>query len=280
MNIDWLTFLLKLLLVPTFIGLVSLAGRRWGTTVSGWLIGLPLSSGPVAFILALEQGMEFASKASQGIMLGIVSVYAFCVAYSWVAIRRGWLESTLTGAVAFFVATFTLNMISLSFWVETTIAVLALVASLYLLPRVGSDRMGPELTRWELPLRMASATVLVFLITGLATLLGPQLTGLLTPFPIYVTTMGVFTHRSQGGEETVKLIRGVIIGTFTFIIFFLILSSSLVSLGLGFSFLAAIAASLLIHLSSLQLLKPNKRFFRLLRVAHSPDRQAFYDKGV
>ena len=264
MNIDWLTFLLKLLLVPTFIGLVSLAGRRWGATVSGWLIGLPLSSGPVAFILALEQGMGFASKASQAIMLGIVSVFAFCVAYSWVAIRRGWVESTLVGATAFFAATFILNMLSLSLWVETAFAILALLASLYLLPRVGSDRSAPELTRWELPLRMAAATALVFLITGLASLLGPQLTGLLTPFPIYVTTMGVFTHRSQGGEETVKLIRGVTIGTFTFIIFFLILSSTLVALGLGFSFLAAIAASLLIHSASLQLLRPKGRTLKPL----------------
>ena len=259
MNIDWLTFLLKLLLVPTFIGLVSLAGRRWGATVSGWLIGLPLSSGPVAFILALEQGVGFASQASRAIMLGIVSVFAYCVSYSWIAIRRGWLESTMAGATAFVVATFILNMLSLSLWVETVFALLTLLGSLYLLPRVGSDRSVPKLTRWELPLRMAAATALVFLITGLAALLGPQLTGLLTPFPIYVTTMGVFTHRSQGGEETVKLIRGVIIGTFTFIIFFLIVSSTLVALGLGFSFLAAIVASLLIHLTSLQFLRPKSQ---------------------
>ena len=262
MNIDWLTLLLKLLLVPTFIGLVSLAGRRWGATVSGWLIGLPFSSGPVAFILALEQGVEFASQASQAIMLGIVSDYAFCVAYSWVAIRRGWLESTLAGATAFFVATFILNMLSLSLWVETAFAILALLVSLYLLPRVGSDRSSPELTQWELPLRMAAATILVFLLTSLATLLGPQLTGLLTPFPIFVTTMGVFTHRSQGGQEAVKLIRGVIIGTLSFIIFFLILSSTLVALGLGFSFLAAIAATLLMHLTSLQLLRSKSRLLK------------------
>ncbi|HYB84566.1 MAG TPA: hypothetical protein VED86_04495, partial [archaeon] len=34
-DIGWITFVLKLLLVPTFIAVVSLAGRRWGTTVSG-----------------------------------------------------------------------------------------------------------------------------------------------------------------------------------------------------------------------------------------------------
>ncbi len=65
LEIDWVIFLLKLLLVPTFIGIVSLAGRRWGPTVSGWLVGLPLTSGPVAFFLALEQGNVFAAQASR-----------------------------------------------------------------------------------------------------------------------------------------------------------------------------------------------------------------------
>ena len=54
----------KLLLTPLLIGAVSLAGRRWGPSVSGWLVGLPLSSGPVVFFFALEQGNRFASTAA------------------------------------------------------------------------------------------------------------------------------------------------------------------------------------------------------------------------
>ncbi|HLI06681.1 MAG TPA: hypothetical protein VKV40_08945 [Ktedonobacteraceae bacterium] len=34
-------FVFKLLLTPLLIGLVSLAGRRWGPAVSGWIVGLP-----------------------------------------------------------------------------------------------------------------------------------------------------------------------------------------------------------------------------------------------
>ena len=49
------TFILKLILAPVIIGGASLAGRRWGPAVSGWLVGLPLTSGPVIFFLALSQ---------------------------------------------------------------------------------------------------------------------------------------------------------------------------------------------------------------------------------
>jgi hypothetical protein len=259
---DTITFLLKLILVPIFIGAVSLAGRRWGATVSGWLVGLPLSSGPIAFLLALEQGAVFASRASEAIMLGIVSVYLFCLAYSWTALHHGWVESTLLGVMAFFACTFVLDRVTLSLIIELALAVLTLLASLYLMPRVGSDRISALHMRGEIPLRMFSATALVFLITGLAALLGPQLTGLLTPFPIFTITMTVFTHRAQGGDEAVKLLRGVLVGTLTFILFYLIISITIVAWGIAFSFLTAIGASFAMHLTSLQMLKMRSRNLR------------------
>jgi len=255
LSIDWFTFILKLVLVPIFIGTVSLVGRRWGTTVGGWLVGLPLTSGPVAFFLALEQGSVFADKASGAIMLGIVSVYVFCLAYGWVAMRSGWFQSIFAGILAFLASTFLLELTTFSLAIELTLCILVLVVSLYLMPHVGRDRKEVGHMRWELPARMISATALVFLITGVASLLGPQLTGLLSPFPIYATTLSAFIHRSQGGEEAVKFLRGVMVGSFTFIIFFLILSLTLVSWGIAASFLAAVIMSLLIHGVSLQLLR-------------------------
>ena len=39
--------LFKIFLAPVLILLVSLAGRKWGHGVSGWLLGLPLGSGPI-----------------------------------------------------------------------------------------------------------------------------------------------------------------------------------------------------------------------------------------
>jgi len=258
-DIDWVTLILKLVLVPTFIAAVSLAGRRWGTTVTGWLIGLPLTSGPVAFFLALEQGTFFASKASQAIMLGIASVFVFCLVYAHLAVSLNWFKSMLAGIAAFLASTLFLDMMALPLFIEFALATSVLVVVLVLMPHVGSDTISPWRTRWELPARMFSATALVILITGVAPLLGPQLTGLLSPFPIYATTLAVFIHRSQGGEDAVKLLRGIVVGSFTFIMFFLILSLTVVTWGITTSFLTAIGLSLFTHIASLQLLKFRKR---------------------
>jgi len=47
---------LKLVLTPALIAIATLAGRRFGPSISGWLVGLPFTSGPVSLFLALEQG--------------------------------------------------------------------------------------------------------------------------------------------------------------------------------------------------------------------------------
>ena len=102
---------------------------------------------------------------------------------------------------------------------------------------------------------MVSATALVFLITGLAQILGPQLTGLLTPFPIYATILAVFTHQYAGGTQAVRLLRGVVAGSFTFAVFFLVISSTIIIWGVGTAFLCAIGVSLLTHIASFQFLR-------------------------
>ena len=256
---DLVTFLLKLLLVPTFIGVVSLAGRRWGPTVSGWLIGLPLTSGPVAFILALEQGTVFASEASRGIMLGIISVFVFCLVYSRLAIHVKWTPSLLGALVSYFASTYFLNVLRLSLLVGFASILVILVASLALMPSVGSDKTPAISPHWEIPARMISATALVFIITGVAQLLGPQLTGLLTPFPVYVTILVVFIHRLQDAGQAVRLLRGVVAGSFTFAVFFLVISTTILTWGVGTSFTAAICFGLVTHACSFRFLKRPSR---------------------
>ena len=54
--------LLKLLVIPGFLLLISLAGKRWGPSVAGWLSGLPVVVGPILFFLAIEQGQLFAAQ--------------------------------------------------------------------------------------------------------------------------------------------------------------------------------------------------------------------------
>src|SRR2546421_570766 len=78
-----------------------MAGRRWGPGVSGWLVGFPLTSGPVAFFLALDHGLSFAAGAAVGSMTRAAPQAAFCVLYGRLARRRHWTMALLRGRLAF-----------------------------------------------------------------------------------------------------------------------------------------------------------------------------------
>ena len=245
----------KLLLTPLLVGLVSLAGRRWGPVVSGWLVGLPLTSGPVALFLALELGNSFASTAAQGTLTGIISLAAFCLTYSWLSFHLNWISSMLISWSIFFGVTFVLQYIIIPLPIAFIIVLCALVITLKLLPNNTSHTVSVKPARWDTPLRMIVATAFVLALTGFASLLGPRLSGLLAPFPIYATILAVFTHQVQGAPSARRLLRGLITGVFSFAVFFLIIAQFVVPLGILFAFSLATLSALLLHGTSLYLLR-------------------------
>src|SRR5262249_10564685 len=101
------------------------------------------------------------------------------------------------------------------------------------LPRGGTD----------LPARMAAATSTVLLLTTVAPTLGPHVSDLLAPFPVFATILGIFTHVAYGLAPAVRLLRGVVLGKFAFAAFFLRVDVLIQQAGLAMTFaLAAIVA--------------------------------------
>ncbi len=256
------TLLLKIFLVPALILIASLAGNRWGPVVSGWLVSLPFTSAPVILFLAIDQGKAFASSASVGVILGLASITFFAFAYSWLALRRkdaGWPYPLLLGSGAFFLLTFVFVGISLPPSAAFAGVVLFLILAYRFLPNTPSEAgSSPPVAQWEIAFRMVAATALVLLITQASTALGPRLSGLLTPFPVYVSVLASSTYRLNGPVPAAQLVRGATLGLFTPAVFFLIVSTTIVQLGIESSFGLAIAATPLTHAFAYRLLKPER----------------------
>jgi hypothetical protein len=102
---------------------------------------------------------------------------------------------------------------------------------------------------------MAVATGYVLLLTGVATALGPRLTGLLSPFPFYAATLAVFAHHHQGPGAAASLLRGLLLGLFAFAGFFFVLAILIESAGIGQAFGAAGAVALCIQGAALWVLR-------------------------
>jgi hypothetical protein len=237
--------LVKLLLAPSFVVGASLTARRFGPRIGGLVAGLPVVAGPILLAYALAHGSRFAAGAAAGTLLGLVSLIAFVVVYGRLAGRLFWGASMIGGWIAFALATAIFSAVSIPAGAALALALTALAAGLAALPRPRPlPARGDLLPTWDLPLRAGCAMALVLTLTAIAGWLGPQLSGLLAPFPIIATVLAAFTHAQRGSDETLRLLRGMVSGFGAFALFCFTLAVSLRGLGTAAGFLLATAVAL------------------------------------
>lgn len=242
---------LKLVLTPVLIGAASLAGRRWGAAIGGWLIGIPFTSAPIALFLTLEAGPAFAARAAAGIMAGGISQAVFCLAYAWAARRWDWPQALVAASLGFGVSTAVLVVVVLPPVSFLIVVLITLVVALFLMPAaVRAKAAAQDFPRWDLPARMVVATVFVLALTAAAPLLGARLAGLLAPFPLFGAVLAAFAQRMQGPGAAAGVMRGLLLGLFAFATFFLVLATQL-ERDVAVAFVAATAAALVVQAMSL-----------------------------
>jgi len=250
------TLPLKLTVTPLLILAASLASRRWGETVGGWFVGLPLTSAPVCFFLALDQGRGFAAAASLGCLAGAASEAGFCLAYAITARRFGWPLALGSASLAFAACGVLFAEGALPLWPLLALSCAALAVALLLIPRFGDERATLlRRPRWDIPARMMVATGLVLGFTALAPLVGARLSGLLATYPVFAAVLAAFSHHGRGPAAAVQVLRGLLIGLFGFNGFFAVLASTIEPLGIAGSFAAATGVALAIQGCSLLLMR-------------------------
>ena len=234
----------KLVLVPLLIGCITVAGARLGPRIAGVLTGLPVVAGPIVLFIALEQGPAFAARSATATLAAFASLAAFCIVFAQAALRVSWGRSTLLGWLAFVAATLVLDRWAPPLTTSIAVALVAPIVIMALTPRPelrsGATR---AVTRAEIALRMLAGASLMLILTGLARLLGPRLSGLLTVFPVATTILAVFAHRNDGAAFAIHLIRGLATGLYCLAAFFVVLALALVPLGVGPAFLCASIAA-------------------------------------
>ena len=246
---------LKITLVPLLIGAITLAGRRWGPSVAGWLSGLPVVAGPIMYIMALEQGAGFASNALVGMLLGVFAMLGFLLAYAWAATRWSWRASVLCALSAYFVGVALLNTLDLSVGVVSVMVFAVLLVAPRWFPRAEPRAIAVAPPRGEIYVRMAAGAILVLAVTYFAASVGARLSGLLAMFPVISTVLAVFSHRQCGHEFTICLLRGIVFGWYAFLVFCVVLGWALPQLAIGAAFLSASAAAVVAQIVSGRVLR-------------------------
>jgi len=229
----------------------TLAVRRWGQMVGGWLVGLPLTSGPVAFFLALQHGTAFAATAATGMLAGTASQVVFALCYAWAG-GFSWPIAFLGGTVGFAAFTPLLLWLPFSAPVAFVFVICVLLLGLKLLPAPSGIAIARTHTPWwDLAGRITSATLAVTALTTIAPHIGAHLSGLLSPFPLFGAIMTIAAHHLHGNGAVTSVLRGLLWGLFAPASFFLTLAATLPIIGLAAGFAAAATAAILTQLLTL-----------------------------
>ncbi|WP_085641100.1 MULTISPECIES: hypothetical protein [unclassified Pseudomonas] len=234
--------ILKLLLIPGFLLLISLAGKRWGPSVAGWLSGLPVVVGPILLFLALEQGLAFAAQSAVAALSAMLAMIAFCVTYAQVAQRANWPWALAVSLSVWALLAVALSLIPPSLPFSVAAAATALLAAPRLFPDVHPVVGGPAPKSDRLIWRMVAGAALTLVVTLLASTVGERWSGLLA----------VFSQQTRGPAFTAALLRATATGMYSFSAFCLVLALTLPRLG-WWGFAMGVAVSLAMLLVTRQL---------------------------
>lgn len=223
---------------------------RNGNKVSGVIGSMPWVAGPILVFFIIEQGREFGIQTVPGILTGIVSLVSFCYTYALLSQRWQWGVTVLVSYLSFILTALLLDFLHPPLLLIYGIAIATIVVVLKYFPVPTETKKVihlPKKLKYDIPFRMLVATLFVLFITGIAKLLGPAWSGILTPFPIITSILAMFTHYLQGSKAAIAVLRGIMIGLVGFTTFLFLQAYFLKEFSILVSFVLAFVVNAIIN---------------------------------
>lgn len=243
-------WLVKIVVTPLLVGLMSLAARVWGPTIGGLIMGLPWMTGPILYFFAIEKGEAYAARVAIGVELGAASIGAWAVTYALMARRFSWPWCLAAALIVFAALALLWREIDVGLVPAAAMAVAGLLGGYFAIPRPTAPDGPRSLPWWDIPMRMLATAVLVAIIVATSDVLGEQLSGVVSTYPVIATVVGAFTHHRWGVNALVRLFRAVLLSLIGFVAFFLVVGLLLPTIGIlpafGAAAATAVASSLLL----------------------------------
>jgi hypothetical protein len=242
-----MTLVLKIMLLAAVIVAASLASKRLGHTVGGWLGGLPWIAGPIVIFVAVGIGPDFARVMVHAALSSLIGILFHCLAFAHLAVRRyswwqclagAWLTYLLIGSLA--------GLIALPYWLNAVILWSSLPLARKALPKVPPALLPAVIPSSELLFRVVGAIILAVAVEASAASLNTFFAGLFLSMPIVGAIMPTFALALYGPPAAVRVLDGFLQGLMAFVGFFLVLAVGLGVLPTGLVILLAVAAALAI----------------------------------
>ena len=180
---------------------------------------------------------------TNAILIGSISEGFVLWAYAKMTARCTPMVALLGALGVFAVSVTTVGMFHFSALVAGLLTSAGLILALRWWPESSTDVVAQNV-RSRLMLRVIAATVFTVVLVTMAGKFGALLSGLVDALPMTTMLMGFMTHQEQGPDATSQFVRGVLRGSFSWVISTVVLAAVLttghVMLAFGLSLLTAL----------------------------------------
>lgn len=224
---------LRMLLVAGFVVLVAWLAERAGPFLGAMVASLPLYTGPVYLMLALQHEAGWLMQATLGSIAICGISPLFVLAYCVLAMRHGMALSLGCAALVWCIGAVAVQGVTWSLG-----AALLFVAPIYAVA-VGLARgftrgiaVPRAERRWtDLLLRAAMVAILSGFTIWVSGFVPPQIAGVLSVAPILTTSLVLVLHPRIGGRATAALLAHTLAGLVGMVLAFALVHSTIGTLG-------------------------------------------------
>lgn len=235
---------LRVAAAPVLVLAASVVQQRFGQSLGGRLVGLPLTSLPLLALLAAADGVGFAASAAAAALAGVVAQCAWALVYVLAARSRGPAWSAALATASFAAICLALLAVHLALVPATVLAGASIVGSLAAWPSSAGPPLPRPASGRDVAGRMVAGSAFTVAVTGASGSVGPQTAGLLGSYPVLTVVMAVATHRRDGFPAVADFLEGVVAATLSVVAALAVVAATLVPLGPVGAFPLAVGAAL------------------------------------
>lgn len=237
--------MLRMGLVAMFVVVVALLAERLGAFLGAMVASLPLYTGPIYLMLALEHDADYLVASTLGSLAicGATPVYA--LAYCVAARRHGTLVSLAAALSAWTLCAAIVQAIRWSL-IEALLFVAPIYAVSVPLARGftrGIAIRAAKRGRFDLLLRAVMCGGLAGVVIAVSRVLPPQATGVLSVVPILMTSLVLVLQPRIGGPATAALMAHTLGGLVGMVLAFALVHLTLQTWGVWLSLAAGLGVT-------------------------------------
>ena len=220
--------LVKVAVAVSMVVILSLIAEFVSPRVAGIISGYPLGAAIVLFFIGLEISSTFAAESAVYTILGLIATQCFAYAYYKVSLLLrsdkklfNILVASFISSVVYTVIALVLRYLKVNLWLSLTLATCSILFFDRLLKKIKDVKIDNiiKLSTKILLLRACVAALIIVVITSIAKLVGPNLAGLFSAFPITMLPFIAIIHYTYDTVHVHSIIKNIPRGIFSLLVY-------------------------------------------------------------